>query len=117
MMERTTTIVIILVIIFAFLYLEVFGIHYTTLKNGTHTGTITAVETSGIIFKTVTVYVKTDPMSSQEDAYCLIDTSLIPMLKEHEFSKDTVTIQYINYLWKGWKYCDAEEGGIITGIR
>jgi len=98
------------------LAIETFGIPYQTVVNGTHTGTISAVETSGIIFKTVTVYVKTDPQSSQEDAYCLIDKSLIETLKGYEQAKTKVTIRYNSYLIKGYINCDSEPGGIIIGV-
>lgn len=104
-------------LIFIVLLVEVIGIHYVTIQNGSHTGVITAVETTGIIFKTVTVYVKTDPMSSQEDTYCLIDRSLIPKLIEKEEAKEKVTVIYTDYLVKGQLYCNGESGGIITGIN
>lgn len=96
--------------------IEVIGIPYETLSNGSHTGIITAIETSGIIFKTTTVYVKTDAQSSQEDKYCLIDKSLIPKLEQHEFAKEQVTIYFKNNLVKGYLNCDSEPGGIIIGV-
>jgi hypothetical protein len=108
-------ILIVIAIIFVGLLVETLGIHYTTTLNGTHTGMISAVETNGIIFKTHTVYVKTDSTSSQEDAYCLIDESLIPQLKKLEQTKTKITVTYHNYLLKGWKYCNGE-AAIITGV-
>jgi len=99
------------------LVVELQGIHYRTITNGTHTGFVTAVETTGILFKTTRVYVKTDAQSSQEDVYCLIDKSLIPILKELESSKQQITIKYDNYFIQGWRYCDAEPAGIIIGVK
>ena len=110
-------ILIIIAIVALLSFVEVLGIPYETTVDGSHTGVITAVETTGIIFKTVTVYVKTDEQSSQEDMYCLIDRSLVPTLKEYEQNKQQVTVYFNNFLIKGLKNCNGEQGGIITGVR
>ena len=106
-----------LTLIIGFIALGINGWHYQTLYNGEHTGSITAIETTGIFFKTTTVYFKSDVQSSQEDMYCLIDESLIPELKLLSENKSKVTIKYIDYLVKGDKYCNSEPGGIIVGIK
>ena len=112
---KKTKLILFLILIIA-LVMMTFGIHYKTTINGTHTGVITAIETNGIIFKTTTVYVKTNPMSSQEDEYCLIDKSLIPELQKLEESTENVTVIYNNYLYKGFYYCNGEPA-IITGTK
>jgi len=94
-----------------------FGISYETTTSGTHTGIVTAIEHTGFFFKTYTVYVKTDAMSSQEDAYCLTDTSLIPILTKLEEGKEKVTITFKDYIIKGWLDCNGEPNGIITGVN
>ncbi len=38
-----------------------------TMNNGKHSGQITAIEKEGVIWKTYTVYVKSDISSSQEE--------------------------------------------------
>jgi len=109
-------ILIIILIALIVSVVEIFGIPYQTTVNGSHTGLITAVETTGIIFKTTTVYVKTDAQSSQEDKYCLKDKSLIEKLKAYEYSKQSVTVYFNDYLLMGLKNCDNEQGGIIIGV-
>lgn len=46
-------------------------------NSGQHTGYVSSVEQSGIIWKTWTAYIKTDPQSSQEDAYCVTDSYVV----------------------------------------
>jgi hypothetical protein len=113
----TSLIIIILIGLFLFTIVMIFGIPYITITNASHTGIVTAIETTGIIFKTTTVYIKTDSMSSQEDSYCLIDQSLIDKLRTYEESKEKITITYNNYLLQGLKNCNGESGGIIIGIE
>lgn len=93
------------------------GIHYEIITDGKHTGTITAIEKSGLIFKTITVYFKSDAQSSQEDTYCLIDESLLPSLESYSINKSKVTISYNDYFINGYKYCGDENGGIIIGVK
>ena len=110
-------ITLLVIAIILFLIFQVIGLHITTLIDGKHTGYVTAIETGGIIWKTTTVYFKTETESSQEDKYCLIDKSLIDILKQKQKSKERITIEYRDYLIKGMVHCNAEEGGIIIGIE
>jgi hypothetical protein len=75
---------------------------------GQHTGYITSVEESGYIWKTWTAYVKTDPQSSQEDRYCVIDPSVVNALQSAAIGKTPVTLYYSisAVTWK-WQ-CDGE---------
>ena len=107
--------IIIAVLIFGLI--DIVGLHIETTRGGTHTGYVTAIEENGIWFRTTSVYFKTDAMSSQEDRYCLIDKSLIPILQQKEDSKEKVTITFNAYLAPGWNYCKFEDNGIITGIK
>jgi hypothetical protein len=114
------TIIIAALIVIAVLIIiltSAIGIHIETTRGGTHTGYVSAIEENGIWFKTTSVYFKTDAQSSQEDRYCLIDKSLIPILQEKEISKEKVTITFNAYLAPGWNNCKMEDGGIITGIK
>jgi hypothetical protein len=86
-----------------------------TTYNGHHTGTVTAVETNGMIWKTDRAYFKSDAQSSQEDAYCVIDDKVKAQLDEFARRKATVTIAYDDYLIVGWAYCGSESG-IITSV-
>lgn len=83
---------------------------------GEHTGYVTAIEESGLIWKTSTVYIKTDPQSSQEDAYCVVDSNVINQLKEKSTTRELVTIQYsVPFLVPGWK-CKGE-GSIVDSVN
>lgn len=88
-----------------------------TTSNGEHTGTITAIETDGIIFKTNSVYFKTDAQSSQEDRYCIVDSDLKEQLSIYQKNKTTVTIIYEDYLIIGYPLCNSDDSGIIIGVE
>jgi hypothetical protein len=83
---------------------------------GEHTGIITASDKGGLIWKTWTIYFKTDAQSSQEDTYCVINESLIPAIREAQSAKKQVTIKYEGYFLVGNPYC-GNEIAIITGIK
>ncbi len=87
-----------------------------TTENGQHTGIVTAVETNGVIWKTDRVYFKTDVQSSQEDAYCVIDSAVKHALEEFQINKKIVTIYYDNYMIIGYSLCKSE-GAIIIGVQ
>ncbi len=88
-----------------------------TTSNGKHNGQITAIEKNGLIWKTYTVYVKSDISSSQEDKYCLEDQSLIQKLEKFSADRTKVTITYRDELIKAPWRCGEERGGIITNAE
>lgn len=51
---------------------------------GTHNGYITNTEKTGLIWKTGTVYIKTDLSSSQEDFYCVENQDVMNKLQEYK---------------------------------
>ncbi len=83
------------------LFVYLFGI-FQTPNSGQHTGYVTAIEKTGFIFQTWTAYIKTDPQSSQEDTYCVIDSNLISDLQTYEKDRTPVTLYYSApmILWK-----------------
>lgn len=89
------------------LFFALTGIQYETAR-GMHTGYITAVMESGIIFKTGTAYIKTDVSSSQEDSYCFMDDSVGMQLKEYATSKEHVNVYFFSWLSAGIKNCAGE---------
>jgi hypothetical protein len=107
----------VVIVILIGLLVTMIGVHIETIRNGTHTGYVTAIEENGIWFKTTSVYFKTDVQSSQEDRYCLIDKSLIPTLREKEASKEQITITFNSYLASGWNNCKIDDIAIINGIN
>ena len=102
-------IAIIAFVILVPIYFTITGLHVDT-GSGTHTGYITAVEQNGLFFKTWTVYVKTDPQSSQEDTYCLppVSSFLVTTLKDAEDKRALVTVGYGSWLFAGIKNCNGE---------
>lgn len=92
------------------------GWHYQT-SSGEHTGYVTAVETTGVFYKTNTAYVKTDPQSSQEDSYCVVDPAVQQELQGYSQSRQLVTVSYVDWFIQGWKYCNGEQAGVITAVR
>jgi hypothetical protein len=105
--------VVILIVLLPLILFNTLFIQDTS--NGHHTGQVTAVETTGVIFKTDRVFFKSDAQSSQEDVYCVIDKNVKSQLESYSRDKTTITVTYDDYLIKGWKYCDGESG-IITGV-
>lgn len=113
---KTIGVIIAIVLAWFILWkLPVDGIHYVT-GSGEHTGYVTAVEKTGLIFKTYTAYVKSDVSSSQEDLYCVIGEDVVNKLKENSENKTKTTLKYIEYLGAGFKNCNAE-ASIIVGIK
>lgn len=87
------------------------GIKFSGTGNGSHTGYITAVESSGYIFRNYVVYVKTDLSSSQEDKYCVHrdNSSLADTLKKAAKLKVKITVNYHGVRGIGFGLCDGEQ--------
>ena len=107
--------IIALVIIGVIAYLPIFGWHKET-ADGEHTGYITSVERTGILFKTFRVYLKTDPQSSQEDSYCVVDPAVYSQLEKLSEQKTQVTVSYFSWLVSGIKNCGGENAVIFYVI-
>ena len=86
-----------------------------TTSNGEHTGTVTAVETDGMIWHRNIVYFKTDVSSSQEDVYCVETKELRDKLAQYARDKTEITITYDDYFLIGYGLCDGQSG-LITGV-
>jgi hypothetical protein len=84
-------------------------------NSGQHTGYVTSVEQSGIIWKTWTAYIKTDPQSSQEDTYCVTDPKTVTALQSAETEKNSVTVNY-SVPWMTWKWQCGYEQSTIQSI-
>ena len=117
-MKTFSTVGVIIGIIFVgwlILWVPIAGFHYETGR-GEHTGYITAVERTGIFFKTGRAYVKTDTQSSQEDTYCFMDSEIEKKLQEYSIKKVHVNIYYFSWFSSGIKNCEAE-GAIIYKVE
>lgn len=89
-----------------------------TLSKGEHNGQITAIEKSGLIWKTYSVYVKSDISSSQEDRYCVEDESLIPQLEQLSKNRTKITLIYRGELYIAPWRCNLDESdNIIIGVK
>lgn len=115
-MTKTDSLLIALAVFFLLGGLSSPFIQFSRLGAGSHTGYITAVEQEGYVFKNYSVYVKTDPSSSQEDVYCLhrdrVETATVA--KEHAVNKKPVTIEYRGVRGVGLGLCNSYE---IIGIK
>src|ERR1035437_115674 len=81
-------------------------------NSGQHTGYVSSVEQSGLIWKTWTAYIKTDPQSSQEDTYCVTDPNTVITLQSAETKKSSITVNY-SVPWMTWKWqCGYEQSTI-----
>jgi len=85
-------------------------------NSGQHTGYVSSVEQSGIIWKTWTAYIKTDPQSSQEDTYCVTDPNTVTALQSAETEKSSVTVNY-SVPWMTWKWQCGGEQSIIQSVN
>ena len=110
-MRLSIAIIILLIILLSFS-----GCIETT-SNGKHSGQITAFEKEGLIWKTYTVYVKSDVSSSQEDTYCLEDLSILPQIEKASKDRSKVTINYRDELIVAPWRCGIYNGGIISGVE
>jgi len=103
--------VVILVIIFAF-----WGIRFSQVGQGEHSGFITAVDQRGYVFRNYDVYFKTDNSSSQEDEYCINrnNIGLIEKAKKANKLRKQVTLHYEGVRGIGLGLCMGSE---ITAIE
>lgn len=90
--------------------------HIGGTSSGQHTGYVTAIENNGIIWHTTTAFIKTDPQSSQEDKYCVMDSSVVAQLKKAADTRELITINYYEPVLVWSSECD-HEGAIISSIQ
>lgn len=96
-------------------WVPIFGLHKNT-GEGSHVGYITATERSGVFFKTMTAYVKTDTQSSQEDSYCVLDPKVYSDLEIAAESKEKVKVNFFSWFLAGISNCNAE-GQIVSSVE
>lgn len=94
---------------------SVVGLHINS-GNGSQVGYVSAVETSGIGFKTHTAYIKPDLSSTQEDVYCVIDESVREELEKASVSKQSVKVTHFSWMFPGITNC-AGESAIIKSVE
>lgn len=87
------------------------AIRFSSLREGKHTGYVTAVEQSGWLFPNYNVYFKTDNSSSQEDTYCVNrnNRSLGEKLKALSAKRQLVTITFDGVRGIGYGLCSDVE--------
>jgi hypothetical protein len=89
------------------------SIRMTSTVEGKHTGFVTAVQQTGIIWKNYRVYVKTDNQSSQEDIYCLPieKKELADKLVEASETRKLITVKYNGYwfITQSFNRCNGDE--------
>lgn len=85
-------------------------------SNGTHTGYVTAVQESGVIWQTKRVYIKTSTESTQEDTYCIKDDAVYQALIEKSKTGERVSVTY-NHPLIEWNWNCGREKDIINGVN
>lgn len=84
--------------------------------SGNQVGYISAVEKTGVIWKTGRVYIKPTLESTQEDIYCVIDEDVYYALKEKSLTSEKVNVQHNSVFIAGVSKC-AGEGAIINSLE
>lgn len=86
-------------------------IHVSSLREGKHTGYVTAIEQKGYLFPNYKVYFKTDNSSSQEDDYCVNreNKKLAELLKTASAKRQLVTISFDGVRGFGFDLCHTTE--------
>lgn len=105
--------IIILVLVFGIL--PIFGLPINT-GSGSQTGFVSAVEKSGVIFKTNRVYIKPTLESTQEDFYCVVDDAVYLELEKASIEKSRVKVSHYSLMSAGVKNCD-NENAIIEKVE
>ena len=99
-----------------FLAVNIFiPISYET-GSGKQTGYVSAVEKSGVLFKTGRAYIKPTLESTQEDIYCVMDDRILEELEKISVEKKRVEITHFSWLSTGLK-CNHEDAVISTVIE
>lgn len=104
--------VIIVIIVALLLAFPMFFFRYSTTREATHTGYVTAVEKNEFLGNNnYLIYFKTDASSSQEDKYCVQERnrSLVEVLKEKQKKKELVTVTYVGVTGIGRDLCEQDE--------
>ena len=107
--------VIALAVLWLVVWVPIFGFHFETGK-GTQVGYVSAVEKSGVFFKTGTAYIKPTLESTQEDNYCVVDEAVYTKLTEMARNKQRVEVSHLSWFSSGLTNCNAE-GAIITAVN
>lgn len=89
----------------------------TVTEDGEDAGVITAVEKNGLIWKTWTVYQKSDAAATTADRYCVEDDEIARVLKEASQNKQRVSLKYHDELIVAPWRCNGEEAGIVDGVE
>lgn len=97
------------------LFVTIFFVSGFGFSNGTHTGYVTAVQESGIIWKTKRAYIKTSTESTQEDTYCVKDDAVYQTLIEKSKTGERVSVTYSHPLIE-WNWNCGREKDIISGV-
>jgi hypothetical protein len=99
-----------------FVVLCIFGLHVED-NTGSQVGYITTIDTNGIIFKTKSVYIKSNLESSQEERYCAEGEDVIANLTLARDNSSKVKIYYNDWIFRGITHCKSEDIDIIRAVE
>lgn len=86
------------------------------ISDGQQVGFITAMDKQGYFWKTETAFLKTDLLSGQEDAYCVISEDVKLHLRVANTYRTKVEIAYARPSWVGPWEC-GHEYAVITAVK
>ena len=97
-----------LVVIAGVAYVTFFGLHMST-GYGLQVGYVSAIERTGLIFKTNRVYIKPTLESTQEDSYCVVDGATYAGFEIASREKIRVEVRHDSWLIAGISNCSGED--------
>jgi len=112
-MKYIITLIVLFALGWLFVWLPITGIHYST-GSGTQVGYVSAIEKTGLIFKTGRVYIKPTLESTQEDVYCVVDDVVHNQLKAFSVDKTRVEVSHLSWLVAGLSNCELEDAVVLS---
>ena len=106
-----------IIIVSSFLFIFIFGLAGCgNTGKGEHMVQATAIETQGILFKTSSVYVKTDISSSQEDKYCVENSVVMKKLEGLAKTRQKFTLNFhTEFFVPPWR-CSVDDTAIVDSV-
>lgn len=97
-----------IVAVVLFFFITTFtGLNIST-GTGSQVGYVSAVEKTGLIWKTGRLYIKPELESTQEDIYCVKNEELLKELEKTAETKSKIKVKHFSVISAGIANCSAE---------
>lgn len=83
------------------------GVNINT-GSGSQVGYVSAVERTGVLWKTGRLYIKPELESTQEDVYCVKDDELLKELEKTAETKSKIKVKHFSVVSAGVANCSSE---------